>query len=205
VRVAKNDACGKLLIATTNSGKIVEIRDLLRGQPWTVVDPVEINISPEIEETGQDYAENAALKARGWAEACGCWVLADDSGLEVDALGGEPGLHSARFAGPDRTDAERRQYLLQKLQPLARPWTARFVACAAAASPDGFLEYRFGTCSGAIIPEERGTEGFGYDPIFLVEDTGKTMAELSMFEKNQISHRARAIRALLPILLETLM
>jgi len=205
VRVAKSDGCGKLLIATTNPGKIIEIRDLLHGQPWTVVDPVEINLRLEVEETGADYAENASLKARGWAEACGCWVLADDSGLEVDALGGEPGLHSARFAGPDRSDAERRQYLLHKLQPLARPWTARFIACAAAASPDGFLEYRFGTCSGEIIPEERGTEGFGYDPIFLVEDTGKTMAELSMFEKNQISHRARAIRALLPILLETLM
>lgn len=200
MRVVKNRIGSELLIATSNPGKIAEIRDLLREQPWKVLEPADLNLDVHVQETGSDYAENAAIKARAWAEASGCLVLADDSGLEVKALNGEPGLHSARYAGPDRTDAERRLFLLTKLEGYPRPWHARFVACAAAASPDGWLETVFGSCEGEIVPEERGTMGFGYDPIFQVEGTGKTMAELTMHEKNRISHRAHAVLAVIPAL-----
>ncbi len=120
--------------------------------------------------------------------------LSDDSGLEVDALGGAPGLYSARYLpGKAASDADRRAYLLKNLGGKPRPWIARFRAAVAIAIPRGAVRCVEGSCSGEIIPEERGTGGFGYDPIFLVEKTGHTMAELPMAEKNRVSHRARAM------------
>jgi XTP/dITP diphosphohydrolase len=122
--------------------------------------------------------------------------MADDSGLEVEALGGSPGVHSRRFSPlPDATDADRRKLLLNALTAHARPWSARFCCSVAIATPDGKLHQAEGSCRGEIIPEERGKGGFGYDPIFLISEIGRTMAELSMAEKNQLSHRARRGRS----------
>ena len=148
------------------------------------------------------YAENAILKARAFAKASGIFSLADDSGLEVDALGGFPGIHSARIVDkPFATDADRRLALLARLRPFPRPWIARFRCLVALSAPTGEIELREGVCEGEIAPEERGQNGFGYDPIFLIKTKEKTMAELSPEEKNQISHRARAIDNLRPFLL----
>jgi XTP/dITP diphosphohydrolase len=159
----------------------------------------------EVDETGQTYVQNAALKALAFAKATGMLALADDSGLEVDALGGLPGLHSARFAPqPGAQDADRRAYLLERLQGNPRPWLARFRCVIAVAREAERPRFAEGVCQGEIIPEERGQNGFGYDPIFLIPDLGKTMAELSMEEKNQLSHRARAVLAARPILVEML-
>lgn len=190
-----------LLIATSNQGKLVEVRALLERLPVRLLAPGDLRIGlPSVEETGQDYTENAALKATALARASGLWTLADDSGLEVDALNGAPGLHSARAAGPGRSDADRREKLLARLAPLPRPWSACFHCAVVLSSPEGRTDAAAGECSGEIIPVERGTGGFGYDPIFLVAGTGQTMAELSLRDKNRVSHRARAVRAILPVL-----
>jgi len=185
----------KLLLATNNRGKVREIQALLGGTGVELILPEEIGLELLIPEEGQTYAENAARKALAFARASGRISLGDDSGLEVDALDGKPGLHSHRFAPwPDATDADRRAYLLQCLHGKPRPWTGRFRATVAVATPAGEVRYALGACEGEIIPEERGTNGFGYDPIFLIPSLGKTMAELSMDEKNRLSHRARAIQ-----------
>jgi XTP/dITP diphosphohydrolase len=189
-----------LLLASNNEGKLRELRALLEGLELELLDPETMMLKLEVEETGDDYASNASLKAAAFSEASGMWCLADDSGLEVDALGGAPGLHSARLIGPTRSDSERRAHLLSLLAPHPRPWTARFRSAVALASPKGEIELANGKCIGEIIPEERGEMGFGYDPIFLLTDIGKTMAELEMEEKNHLSHRAHAVRALLPLL-----
>ena len=152
-------------------------------------------------EDGTTYAQNAARKARAFADSSGLITLADDSGLEVDALGGRPGLRSARFAPqPGATDRDRRQFLLDKLKKLPRPWTARFRCVVAIAAPDVPIIYTEGICEGEIIPEERGDFGFGYDPIFLISEKERTMAELMMEEKNTLSHRALAVQAAIPYL-----
>jgi XTP/dITP diphosphohydrolase len=194
-----------LLIASGNLGKLREIRAILDQFPdqfpVDLVLPAQIGIQLDVEEHGTTYAENAALKARAYAQASGLIVLADDSGLEVDALDGKPGLHSARYAPwPHATDADRRRYLLQNLQGKPRPWTAHFHCTVAISTPEGNVDYADGDCPGEIIPEERGSGGFGYDPVFLLPERGLTMAELPMEEKNKISHRARAVLAALPIL-----
>lgn len=189
-----------LLLATHNPGKRREIEDLLRHLRLRLVDLPTLGIHLAVEETGADYATNARLKALTYAQASGLWTLADDTGLEVDALGGAPGLHSARLLGPGHSDAERRQALLHLLHSHPRPWTARFRCTVALASPNGEIDLAEGTCPGEIIPEERGEHGFGYDPIFLVAGLACTMAELPLAEKNRISHRARAVQALLPML-----
>lgn len=193
-----------LLIATRNPGKHREMETLLRDLSLHLVDLSALGIEIALEETGADYSANARLKAMTYAQASGLWTLADDTGLEVDALGGAPGLHSARLLGPGYTDAERRQALLCLLRPHPRPWTARFRCAVALASPEGRVELAEGTCLGEIIPEERGEHGFGYDRIFLVAGLRRTMAELPLAEKNQISHRARAVCALLPTLRQRL-
>ena len=191
----------KLLIATNNSGKLKEIKALLASLEIELIAPAAINLHLDVKETGTTYTQNAALKAQAYAQASGLAALADDSGLEVDALDGEPGLYSARYAPqPDATDADRRAYLLEQLAPHPRPWTARFRCVVALAHSGQDPTFATGTCPGEIIPEERGKQGFGYDPVFLVLDRGRTMAELSMDEKNQISHRARAIQAIIPAL-----
>lgn len=191
----------ELLIGSSNPGKQAEIAALLARHGVSLLTPQQLGLQIEIEETGSNYRQNAALKARGYAQAAGRWTLADDTGLEVDALHGQPGLHSARF-GPSAP--ERLARLLDELREHPRPWTARFRAVVALAGPQDELEFGSGECAGEIIPEQRGQGGFGYDPIFLVAGTGRTMAELSMAEKNQLSHRARAVQQLLPVILERL-
>jgi XTP/dITP diphosphohydrolase len=158
-----------------------------------------------IKETGTTYAENAAIKAVAYAKASSLLSLADDSGLEVDALDGLPGLHSARFAPwTGASDADRRALLLERLQTKTPPWTARFRCIVAVAKPSGETQFAQGVCPGVIISEERGKKGFGYDPIFFIPELGKTMAELDMEEKNALSHRGRAVRSAYPILLQML-
>ncbi len=191
----------KLLIATSNKGKVKEIRALLDGLGVELVTPKEIGLDIEVVEDGSTYEENAGKKARAYSQASGLVALADDSGLEVDALGGEPGLYSARYSGkPGASDADRRAFLLEKLTDKPRPWTAHFHATVAVATPDGLAQFAEGNCYGEIIPEERGTGGFGYDPIFFIPNMNCTMAELSMDEKNRLSHRALAVEHALPFL-----
>ena len=186
----------QLLIATNNKGKIKELHDLLKDTGIQLVTPEQIGIDLDVIEDGSTYAENAAKKAVAFTRASGLISLADDSGLEVDALDGAPGLYSARYGANDGgklSDAERRAFLLKNLAERPHPWSARFHATIAVAVPNGETHLAEGFCEGVIISEERGTGGFGYDPIFLLSDLGKTMAELSMEEKNRLSHRARAM------------
>ncbi|MEW6505234.1 MAG: RdgB/HAM1 family non-canonical purine NTP pyrophosphatase [Chloroflexota bacterium] len=200
----------KLLIATNNPGKLREIQALLSGLPLELITPAAAGLQLEVDESGATYAENAALKARAFAEASGLVSLADDSGLEVDALGGEPGIRSARYAPqPGASDADRRAYLLERLRGIPYPtgepgWRAHFHCTVAIATPGGQVDFAEGRCDGFIIGEERGTHGFGYDPLFFMPEWNATMAELSEETKNQISHRARALRNALPILLNLL-
>lgn len=193
----------KLLIATNNKGKVAEIKALLEREKLSLLTPADLGLMLDIAEDGQTYAENATKKALAFSLASGMVTLADDSGLEVDALDGQPGMHSHRFCPlPDASDADRRKYLLEKLQGSPRPWTARFCATVAVALPSGEVRLAAGKCEGEIIPEELGTNGFGYDPIFLFPQLGRTMAELEMDEKNRLSHRARAVQNAIPILRE---
>jgi XTP/dITP diphosphohydrolase len=147
------------------------------------------------------YAENAALKAAAFARVTGLTALADDTGLEVKALNGAPGLHSKRFSThPGATDADRRALLIERLASYPPPWEARFFCVVAVVDPRGEVFLSEGECQGEIISEERGHNGFGYDAIFLLEGIGLTMAELDLEHKNLVSHRARAVRAAIPIL-----
>jgi len=190
-----------LLIATNNQGKQVEIRSLLIDLHLEILMPADLGLRLEVKEDGTTYQENAGKKASAFAAATGLPTLADDTGLEVTALGGAPGLYSARFAPqPNATDADRRAYLLEQLQTLPRPWTAQFRCIVALATPAGTLQFTEGLCQGEIIPTERGTHGFGYDPIFLISSLGQTMAELTMEEKNHLSHRALAVKAAYPLI-----
>ena len=193
----------KLVLASRNEGKLHEIQALLSDLDFELVLPTQIGLDLHIKEDGSTYAENAALKAQAFAQASGLLTLADDTGLEVAALGGKPGLYSARFAPqPGATDADRRAYLLEKLGLHPRPWPAQFRCVVALSVPNGDTRFAEGICPGEIIPEERGRHGFGYDPIFLITSIGRTMAELTPEEKNHLSHRARAIHAARPYLSE---
>jgi XTP/dITP diphosphohydrolase len=200
----------KLLIATNNPGKLVEFQALLAGLDLELVTPARLGLLLEVEENGQTYAENAAAKASAFAKASKLVSLADDSGLEVEALEGEPGIRSHRFAPqPGASDADRRAYLLARLAGQPRPWRARFFCTVAIAVPESMegeliLRYAEGACPGEVIPIERGANGFGYDPIFLIPELNRTMAELNMEEKNRLSHRARAVMAARPALAELL-
>lgn len=196
---------GRLLVATNNMGKLREILSLLEELRLDIVTPQMLGINMNVEEHGSTYDENASLKAVALVQASGVITLADDSGLEVEALGGLPGLRSARFSPlVNATDADRRVYLLSKLQVHPRPWTAHFHCTVAIATPQGEVYFSQGDCPGEIIPDERGNNGFGYDPIFFIPEAGLTMAELEMPDKNRLSHRARAIKAAIPTLLELL-
>lgn len=190
-----------LLLATENRGKQKELLELLIRLPLRLLFPQDVGLHLEVEEDGAAYAENAALKARAYARALGIPALADDSGLEVDLLDGRPGIRSARFSPlPNATDADRRVYLLSLLEGKPRPWHAHFHATVALALPFGDVYFTEGDCRGEIIPEERGTNGFGYDPIFLLSELGLTMAELSTQQKNRLSHRARAVKKAIPLI-----
>jgi XTP/dITP diphosphohydrolase len=186
----------RLLIATENKGKLRELRELLSDMPGIeLVLPSQLDIALKVEETGSTYAENAALKAKVYCDASGMVTLADDSGLEVYALDGAPGIYSARYSSkPGATDSDRRAFLLENLRDKPRPWLAHFHAAIAVAVPGCKIRIAEGDCPGEIIPEERGANGFGYDPIFLLREQGHTMAELSQDEKNRLSHRARAVK-----------
>jgi XTP/dITP diphosphohydrolase len=188
-----------LVVASANPGKIKEIKTILTMLGLEIVSAGELGIHLDVKETGHTYAENAMLKAKAYQSASGQIVLADDSGLEVDALDGAPGIYSARYAEvPNATDAVRRRFLLEKLHGKPRPWLAQFRCTTILAAPTGETFIGKGRCDGIIIPEERGTNGFGYDPIFFIPEESATMAELSSKRKNQISHRARALQALIP-------
>jgi XTP/dITP diphosphohydrolase len=194
-----------LLLATNNAGKVAEIKAILEKTGLTLLTPAELGLELEVPEDGATYAENASKKAVAFAQASGMAALADDSGLEVEALSGQPGLHSHRFSPrPDATDADRRKFLLENLQGLLRPWKARFRATVAVALPSGEVWLAAGQCEGEIIPEEHGTNGFGYDPLFFFPELGCTMAELGMDDKNRLSHRGRAVQNALPFLMKLL-
>lgn len=183
----------KLLLATNNKGKVREFKSLLQGIPFQIVTLSEMGITNDVEETDESFEANARLKAETLAAESGLLTLADDSGLEVDALGGEPGPLSARYAGEDASDSERIHYLLSKLKDVPEEKrTARFRCVIAIAAPDGRVEFCTGECRGMITTAPKGNRGFGYDPIFYVPELGKTMAELPSEGKNSISHRARA-------------
>ncbi len=195
----------RLLIATENQGKVKEFLELLTGLDVELVTPKSLGLELKVVEDGSTYAENAGKKAREYSQASGLVSLADDSGLEVDALNGAPGLYSARYAPlPNATDADRRALLLKNLQGQPRPWTAHFHATVAIGTPDGQVVFADGNCYGEIIPLERGDNGFGYDPIFFIPATNCTMAELSMDEKNRLSHRALAVKNAKGLLLKIL-
>ena len=195
----------RLLIATNNPGKQKELRALLSDLGITLVTPKEAGLNLSVAEDGTSYRENAEKKAIAYASAGGLVALADDSGLEVEALGGAPGLRSARYvAASGATDADRRELLLQNLHGKPRPWRARFCAAVAISVPGGETSSTEGECRGEIIPVERGSAGFGYDPIFLVDGMDKTMAELPPANKNRLSHRARAVAKALPVLQQLL-
>ena len=183
----------KLLLATNNKGKVREYQALLKGIPYRMVTLSECGITTEVDESGDSYKENAALKAAAFAGESGLLTLADDSGLEVDALGGEPGIRSARYAGNGASDSIRNSFLLYKLEGMPeKERTARFVCVIAIASPGGKVTFCEGERRGLITEAPRGAHGHGYDPVFYLPDLGKTMAELTLEEKNQVSHRARA-------------
>ena len=195
----------KMLLGSNNAGKLGEIQALLEGYAIEVLTPVVLGINLDVIEDGVTYAENAARKAMAFAHLSGLVTLADDSGLEVDVLDGAPGLYSARFSTkPGATDADRRAYILQRLQGKPCPWVARFHCTVALATPAGQVFFSEGTCPGEIISEEHGHNGFGYDPIFWLPEFGRTMAELSMTEKNNLSHRGRAVKAAIPRMLKIL-
>src|SRR5690349_12110405 len=178
---SKKSNMNKLLIATNNAGKVRELQELLRSLDVQLVTPSDIHLVLDVVEDGNTYAENAAKKAVAFARASGLISLADDSGIEVDALGGAPGLYSARYSPkPGADDADRRNYLLENLKDKPRPWKAHFHATIAIAEPDGTIHFTEGNCYGEVIPEERGQGGFGYDPIFLLPELGRTTAELDM-------------------------
>lgn len=191
-----------VLLATTNAGKREEFRALLPTAVGVVgLDDIPLVLPPE---TGATFAANADTKAAHAAAASGLLTLADDSGLEVDALDGAPGIRSARFAGHDATDAANRAALLAALVGIDDDRRqARFVCAVTLAAPDGVFARAEGFCEGRIGRGERGRFGFGYDPLFLLPD-GRTMAELLPAEKNRVSHRAAAYRRILPLLIEAL-
>jgi XTP/dITP diphosphohydrolase len=179
----------RLVIATGNTGKLREYRELLAGAGLELV-----AYDHEVDEVGETYAENARLKADAALAASGLPSIGDDSGVEVDALNGFPGIRSARL-GPNQK--ERTALLLQRLEGHHRPWTARFTCTIALAAPGRPVQYFEGECRGELVPEWRGEAGFGYDPIFLVPGTGKTFGEMLPEEKRLYSHRANAVRAML--------
>ena len=191
---ANNEGKPTLLVATHNAGKLAELRNLLRDAPYALASLADVGIDADVEETGATLEENAALKAVTYARLSGMLTLADDSGLEVDALGGAPGVYSARYAGAGASDADRIAKLLANLASRKPPWTARFRCVIAIARAGGAAELHAGVCEGVIIAKPRGENGFGYDPVFLLPEFGKTMAELSDAEKNRVSHRGLAAR-----------
>lgn len=198
---SRNAGKPRLLLATNNVDKARELVKLLKGVPYHIVTPVDLGLKLDVRETGDTLEENAALKAKAFAKASGLLSLADDSGLEVDALNGEPGVRTARYAGENKTDAQRNQHLLAKLKgiPLAKR-TARFRSVIAIVSPKGSVKFCEGRVEGLIALEPKGDKGWGHDPIFYLPGIGKTMGEISRSVKGKYSHRGRAARRAATIL-----
>jgi XTP/dITP diphosphohydrolase len=195
----------KLLVATHNQGKVREYRELLSELPIEVTYLDAEGITLDVEETGATFEENAVLKARTYAASSGLWTWADDSGLQVDALAGAPGVYSARYAGEGASDADRYRKLLDGLTGV--PWdrrTARFRCTVALATPEGQVRTADGACEGMIAFGPAGDQGFGYDPVFYMAEQNATMAQLPPEIKNQVSHRARASQKALLLLREML-
>lgn len=191
----------KLIFATGNEGKMKEVRMILADLGYEIQSMKEAGISSDIVEDGKTFEENALIKARAISRESGCLVLADDSGLEVDYLDKAPGIYSARFLGEDTSYKVKNQYIMDKLEGVPEDKrTARFVCAIAAVFPDGREYTTRGTIEGIIGYEERGENGFGYDPIFFLPEYGKTTAELSPEEKNKISHRGNALRLMKEII-----
>ncbi len=194
----------KMVAGTRNAGKVLEIRQALAELPFEVSGIPDEGLA-DVEETGVTFSENAILKARYYAQHTGEFCLADDSGLEVDALGGAPGVYSARYSGEGATDAANNRKLLLALQDVPpEKRTARFRSVLALAGPDGSLLLADGTCEGVILTEPKGDGGFGYDPLFWMPDQQKTLAEMTVQEKNAISHRGNALKVLKQKLLSQL-
>ena len=184
----------QIIFATGNAGKLKEIREIMKDTGFEVLSMKEAGLALDIEEDGATFAENALIKARAVCAASGGIALADDSGLEVDYMGGAPGVYSARFLGEDTSYGVKNRYILDKLaQAQEEERGARFVCVIAAVFPDGREETREAVIEGRIAREPAGENGFGYDPIFYVPEYGCTTAELSMEKKNKISHRAKAL------------
>ncbi len=193
----------KMLVATGNPGKLREVSSILKGMPFDVVSLKDLGISMEVEETGATFAENAILKANAYCGRAGMLTMADDSGLVVDALGGRPGVLSARYGGEGLADEERVELLLRELEGV--PWerrTARFRCVIALAWPEGRVETVDGVVEGVIQFEPEGCNGFGYDPVFRLPERGCTTAQLSTSDKNRISHRGQAVRKAAKMLME---
>ena len=187
----------KIIFATGNEGKMREIREILKELQVPVLSMKEAGVSLNIEENGSTFAENAEIKARAVWNCTGGIVLADDSGLVVDALGGEPGVYSARYMGEDTSYEIKNREIIRRLEAVSgQDRSARFVCIIAAVLPDGTVRKTEGTMDGVIAMEPAGEEGFGYDPILYIPEYGKTGAQLTMEEKNAISHRGKALRAM---------
>jgi len=189
----------QVVLATRNKGKVKEFADLLRGVVGNIISLADLDNPPEVIEDGDTFEENALKKARMIAEHSGKPTLADDSGLVVEALGGRPGVYSARFAGEDATDGDNIEKLLIELGEETNR-RAKFVCVLALVYPDGAEIIAEGECPGEILDKPRGEGGFGYDPVFYLPDREKTMAEVTPQIKNSISHRARAVKNLKEIL-----
>ena len=187
----------KILLATRNEGKVREIRKVLNGLGFQIVSLNDLPDPPPVEEDGKSFSENALKKARLYSDLYGQLTISDDSGLEVDALGGAPGIYSARYAGEGSSDRQNTEKLLRALEGVrASKRGARFKCAIAIVSPGGRETILEGSCRGRIGFREVGNKGFGYDPVFIVTRYGKTMAQLSLDEKNRISHRGKALRRL---------
>ncbi len=191
----------EILVATRNPGKVREIRKAFKGLGLRIRSLLDFRKVPQMEEDGRSFAENALKKARFYSKVYGKLTFSDDSGLEVDILRGSPGIHSARFAGEKATNRENKRKLLRQLEgiPLSRRG-ARFRCSIALVSPEGKEAVVEGECRGTIGFEEVGRKGFGYDPLFILPGLGKTMAQLTLEEKNRISHRGKALRKLRKII-----
>lgn len=196
-------AVRKVLLATNNRGKLRNLQDLLRGLPIEVVSPDDLGIELDVPEDGTTYAANAREKALAFAAASGLPCIADDSGLEIAALGDWPGLHSVRFAGPNTDLTERKQIIQDRMRGITRR-DARFVCAVALAQPGQVIAEADGILDGTIVEEERGSGGFGYDSLFCPNGQTRTLAEIPEAEKAEFTHRARAIQALRPLLAQKL-
>ena len=193
----------KIVFATTNEGKVKEIKEILEGFLVEVVSMKEMDITTDIEENGTTFEENSLIKAREISKLTGLPALADDSGLEVDYLNGEPGIYSARYLGKDTDYNYKNNYIIDRLKEAEdKERSARFICVISLVLPDGREFVKKGVMEGRIGYEIKGENGFGYDPIFYLPEYGKTSAELSSDEKNKISHRGKALRAMKEVIAE---